>query len=324
MPEFDVFLCHNSQDKPEVIEIARKLKQQKLKPWLDEWELQPGLPWQRELEKQITNIGAAAVFVGKSGLGPWQEMEIEAYLRRFVRQGCPVIPVLLIDAPKQPELPPFLEGMTWVDFRQSTPEPIEQLIWGITGVKSQAKPIQSKRPFLKVVRQIVLLGDKVSGLVLIFFAFLLYQRLIPVPPNILHASVNKNNEFSSYYNALKTVDSNLETYWSTKGGEILDVFMEFFFHEPKNVSGFKIYAPIEENNYAPPEKYTQPKIVELIFLNDSEQEITRKQIKLQTPSKQWEKHDFEQIDNVSKVKLEIKELTKKTAIYLTIHELEFY
>ena len=141
---------------------------------------------------------------------------------------------------------------------------------------------------------------------------------------ILHASVNKNNEFSSDYNALKTVDSKPETYWSTKGGEILDVFMEFFFHEPKNVSGFEIYAPIEENNYAPPEKYTQPKIVELIFLNDSEEEIARKQIKLQTPSKQWEKHYFEQIDNVSKVKLEMKELTKKTAIYLTIHELGFY
>ncbi|MCZ8188704.1 MAG: TIR domain-containing protein [Microcystis sp. LE19-338.1B] len=133
--EFDVFLCHNGQDKPEVKKIAETLKQQGLTPWLDEWELQPGLPWQRELEKQIENIKSAAVFVGGSGIGPWQQMEIEAYLRRFVKQGCPVIPVLLPNAPDQPELPLFLEGMTWVDFRRLSPKPMERLIWGITGIK---------------------------------------------------------------------------------------------------------------------------------------------------------------------------------------------
>ena len=136
--EFDVFLCHNGQDKPEVKDIAETLKQQGLTPWLDEWELQPGLPWQRELEKQIQNIKSAAVFVGGSGIGPWQHMEIEAYLRRFVKQGCPVIPVLLPNAPEQPELPLFLEGMTWVDFRRLSPKPMERLIWGITGIKPRS------------------------------------------------------------------------------------------------------------------------------------------------------------------------------------------
>jgi formylglycine-generating enzyme required for sulfatase activity len=136
--EFDVFLCHNGQDKPEVKKIAETLKQQGLTPWLDEWELQPGLPWQRELEKQIQNIKSAAVFVGGSGIGPWQQMEIEAYLRRFVRNRCPVIPVLLSNAPEQPELPLFLEGMTWVDFRRLSPKPMERLIWGITGIKPRS------------------------------------------------------------------------------------------------------------------------------------------------------------------------------------------
>ena len=148
--EFDVFLCHNGQDKPEVKKIAETLKQQGLTPWLDEWELQPGLPWQRELEKQIQNIKSAAVFVGGSGIGPWQQMEIEAYLRRFVRNQCPVIPVLLPNAPEQPELPLFLEGMTWVDFRRLSPKPMERLIWGITGIKPRSPleltPENSKTP----------------------------------------------------------------------------------------------------------------------------------------------------------------------------------
>ncbi|MEM1392810.1 MAG: toll/interleukin-1 receptor domain-containing protein [Cyanobacteria bacterium P01_H01_bin.150] len=47
--QFDVFLCHNSNDKMEIKRIGEQLKQQGLKPWLDEWEFRPGLPWQREL-----------------------------------------------------------------------------------------------------------------------------------------------------------------------------------------------------------------------------------------------------------------------------------
>jgi hypothetical protein len=33
-----VFLCHNSEDKPAVREISRKLAEKKVKPWLDEDE----------------------------------------------------------------------------------------------------------------------------------------------------------------------------------------------------------------------------------------------------------------------------------------------
>ena len=132
---FDVFLCHNSQDKPEVIKIAEQLKQQGLTPWLDVWELRPGLPWQPELERHIEQIKSAAVFVGESGIGPWQEMEIDAYLRQFVKKGSPVIPVLLSNAPAKPQLPIFLKQLTWVDFRRRETYPMEMLVWGITGVK---------------------------------------------------------------------------------------------------------------------------------------------------------------------------------------------
>ena len=134
--QFDVFLCHNSIDKPAVRKIAQKLKQRGLRPWFDEWELRPGLLWQRELEKQIQNIKSAAVFVGANGFGPWQDMELDAFLRKFVRRGDPVIPVILDDCIEAPELTDtFLEGMTWVDFRQLDTDPFERLVWGITGQK---------------------------------------------------------------------------------------------------------------------------------------------------------------------------------------------
>ena len=131
--DFDVFLCHNSQDKAAIKEIGGELKRRGILPWLDEWELRPGFSWQIELEKQITKIRSAVVFVGKSGLGPWQKSELHAFLSEFHDRKCPVIPALLPDAPVAPELPVFLRGMTWVDFRKQNPLPIDQLIWGITG-----------------------------------------------------------------------------------------------------------------------------------------------------------------------------------------------
>lgn len=136
--QFDVFLCHNSKDKPEVIEIAHELTRQGIKPWLDKWELRPGLAWQVLLEEQIENIKSAAVFVGSSGLGPWQSQEMRAFLNEFVERNCPVIPVLLGNTPQQPKLPIFLMAHTWVDFRTDT-EAMENLIWGITGKPPERK-----------------------------------------------------------------------------------------------------------------------------------------------------------------------------------------
>lgn len=143
---FDVFLCHNSLDKSQVLEIASVLKQMGLRPWLDVWEMPPGISWQRVLEQQIPNIRSVAVFVGHQGLGPWQEQEIEAFLREFARRECRIIPVLLKDAPVEPKLPLFLNSMTWVDFRQNYPHPMSQLVWGITGKKPQLEHLSAVQP----------------------------------------------------------------------------------------------------------------------------------------------------------------------------------
>lgn len=131
--EYDVFLCHNTADKPGVKRIGQWLKTQGILPWLDIWELPPGRAWQPILEKQIDSISTAAVFVGAAGVGPWQQQELYGFLGAFVSRQCPVIPVLLADAPVAPILPVFLRAMTWVDFRVEDPDPCRQLLWGITG-----------------------------------------------------------------------------------------------------------------------------------------------------------------------------------------------
>jgi hypothetical protein len=132
---FDVYLCHNSEDKPAVREIARRLVEQGIKPWLDEEQIRPGTSWQSALAEQVENIRSAAVLVGENGIGPWQNQEIQALLNQFMVRNFPVIPVLLPSATIIPELPWVLRNRHWVDFRATRLDPLKLLIWGITGAK---------------------------------------------------------------------------------------------------------------------------------------------------------------------------------------------
>jgi hypothetical protein len=88
------------------------------------------------MEAGIKASGNIAVLVGQDGVGPWEEEEMEGALVLAVKDGRPVIPVLLPGASRQPELPMFLGNRTWVDLREGyTEKGLVKLIWGITGEK---------------------------------------------------------------------------------------------------------------------------------------------------------------------------------------------
>jgi WD40 repeat protein len=133
--DYDVFLCHNTKDKPQVIAIGERLKELGILPWLDIWEIRPGTRWQKELQRNIRSVRSAAVFIGGRGTGPWQELEVEAALQEFVRRNRPVIPVILSGRQGTPRLPAFLGSWHMIDMRHPDPDPFEQLVWGITGEK---------------------------------------------------------------------------------------------------------------------------------------------------------------------------------------------
>jgi GTPase SAR1 family protein len=134
--DFDVFLCHNSKDKPQVMAIGEQLKERGILPWLDVWEIRPGMRWQKELRRLIKSVKTAAVFYGPSGAGPFQELEVESLVGEFAKRGKPVIPVIMEGRKGNPRLPPFLDSWHRVDMRNPNPDPFEQLVWGITGDRS--------------------------------------------------------------------------------------------------------------------------------------------------------------------------------------------
>jgi GTPase SAR1 family protein len=129
--EYDVFLSYNWRDKDAVRSMAWQLRNRGLRPWMDERQLRPGSLWQPELEEIIARVPAAAVIIGAQR-GPWQTREIYAFIQQSVSRGCAIVPVLLPDA-NTADLPVFLQGLTWVNLAMREPDPIDQLVWGITG-----------------------------------------------------------------------------------------------------------------------------------------------------------------------------------------------
>jgi len=145
VPGFDVFLSHNSKDKPAVRGLAAILAERGIKVWFDEDQLIPGRPWQPLMEEGIKESATGAVLVGGDGIGPWEDEEMQGLLRQAVSQKKAVIPVLLPGAPDEPDLPLFLGNRTWVDMRKGfTEEKLAELIWGITGKKPDSK--RARRP----------------------------------------------------------------------------------------------------------------------------------------------------------------------------------
>ena len=64
--EYDVFLCHNSKDKPEVIKIQKELQAQGILTFLDLDNFTAGRSWIDELLEIIDHkIKSAAIFLGK-------------------------------------------------------------------------------------------------------------------------------------------------------------------------------------------------------------------------------------------------------------------
>src|SRR5262245_51487871 len=119
---FDVFLSHNSREKPAVERIARKLQDAGIRPWLDAWCLTPGGQWQRELADGLQASRACAVLVGPADGGDWEREEVALAVNRAATDRAFRVFLVLLPGLAEPfdvnTLSPFLAMRTWVDFRR--------------------------------------------------------------------------------------------------------------------------------------------------------------------------------------------------------------
>ncbi|WP_209271513.1 effector-associated domain EAD1-containing protein [Nostoc sp. ATCC 53789] len=112
---FDVFLSHNSQDRSQVRLIAQKLRQHRLKPWLDEEQIRLGERFSFAVEQALENSKTIAVFIGKLGVEENSNYEMLIFVHQ--QKNIPIIPVFLpgVD-PDKAKLPKFLINKLWLRF----------------------------------------------------------------------------------------------------------------------------------------------------------------------------------------------------------------
>jgi hypothetical protein len=156
--KYHVFLSHNGADKPAVEDLASRLRREGIEPWFDIWNLVPGEPWQPAIEQALKDCDSCAVFIGPSGISPWQHEEMRAAISQRVQETSGkfrVIPVRLPGAtrPQRSSLPAFLAATTWVEFPNTLDdaEAFRRLVCGIQGIEpgwAQGKaPFEGKCPY---------------------------------------------------------------------------------------------------------------------------------------------------------------------------------
>ena len=147
----DVFISYNSKDKEFALDLARRLRDEGLDVWLDEWDLIPGKPWQEAIEKAVGISRTIIILIGKDGFGKWENEEARVAVDSQVSDPArSVIPVLLPGSdPKILKKKSFLKRNTWVDFKNGLDDKdaMHKLISGIKKQKpgdTKSKPIKNR------------------------------------------------------------------------------------------------------------------------------------------------------------------------------------
>ena len=125
---FDVFLSYHSGDGQWVGQRKDRLASEGVKVWLDSEQIRPGDRYPGALAAAIDQVGTVVVILSPGSVAsPWVEEEFNLALAKRRR----VIAALIEDA----EPPGFLQGRTWVDFRDPATfdTSLAQLLYGITG-----------------------------------------------------------------------------------------------------------------------------------------------------------------------------------------------
>lgn len=137
---FDVFLSHNSKDKPWVVQLKTDLQNFGIKVWLDKDEIRPGDLFTEALEKGIQESKAVALIISPESMrSGWVNAEYRRALNLATSGELQLIPVLY----RKAEIPGFLSDRSWVDFSNESEyaEQLQRLRWGITGEKPEEKPV---------------------------------------------------------------------------------------------------------------------------------------------------------------------------------------
>lgn len=139
---YDVFLSHNSQDKPRVRPLAEKLRAAGLRVWFDEWSIAPGESIPLAIEHGLEQSRTLVLFLSPAALGSnWVSLERStALFRDPTNTQRRFLPVLLEDC----TLPDILRSFRYLDLREESDEAVATLV---AAIKRETPP--PKAPALR-------------------------------------------------------------------------------------------------------------------------------------------------------------------------------
>lgn len=147
MAAFDVFLSHDSADKPVVEPLAVQLQTRGFRPWFDKWSLIPGADWQEGLADGLRESASCAVFLSRLDMGAWQRPEVKVALDRASHDASFRVFLVLLPGFPNPFDPsaidPFLAMRMWVDLRKDGPDTLVGL--EKLGRAVQGLPLEGER-----------------------------------------------------------------------------------------------------------------------------------------------------------------------------------
>lgn len=107
-----VFVSHASEDKARfVVDFARRLRENGVDAWLDQWEMKPGDSLVDKIFEEGLKEARAVVVVlsATSALKPWVREELNAAVVNRISRGTKLIPVVIDNC----EVPEALRSTIW-------------------------------------------------------------------------------------------------------------------------------------------------------------------------------------------------------------------
>jgi small GTP-binding protein len=123
---YDVFLSHNSRDKAVVRALAKRLKNDGLKVWLDEWEIKPGDPIGLKIEQALEQSRCLVLFMSANAFdSEWVTLERHTVLFRDpTNSQRRFIPLLVEDTPLKDTIRQF----AYIDWRKKAKKEYVKLV----------------------------------------------------------------------------------------------------------------------------------------------------------------------------------------------------
>lgn len=131
-----IFISYSHRDSEFATLLAAQLVKHKAKVWIDQWELHVGNSIIDRIQHAIQGAGALLVVLSKFSVeSEWCKKELSSgLLRELEEKRVVVLPVLIEDC----DIPLFLRGKLYADFRTDFDKGLRAVLEAIARVSSEA------------------------------------------------------------------------------------------------------------------------------------------------------------------------------------------